>query len=214
MILWLGFIICCAVIVYSGSKLSKYGDIIAEKTGLSRTWTGVVLIATVTSLPELVTGISSVTYAGVPDIAVGNVLGACLLNMLIFAILDIFHQHIPLSAKAHHGHILSAGFVTLLLGIVAIGLFLANLVSKAILATATVQAKLLALSARLAIIFLAGAMALRQMGLANEIINLAFGLLFGAIAVAVAIALGLGGREIAARELEEWIKSIKSKQSQ
>jgi len=128
MILWLGFIICCAVIVYSGSKLSKYGDIIAEKTGLSRTWTGVVLIATVTSLPELVTGISSVTYAGVPDIAVGNVLGACLLNMLIFAILDIFHQHIPLSAKDHHGHILSAGFVILLLGIVATGLFLGKII--------------------------------------------------------------------------------------
>ncbi len=128
MILWLGFIICCAVIVYSGSKLSQYGDIIAEKTGLSRTWTGVVLIATVTSLPELVTGISSVTYAGVPDIAVGNVLGACVLNMLIFAVLDIFHQNIPLSAKAHHGHILSAGFVILLLGIVATSLFLGKFI--------------------------------------------------------------------------------------
>jgi hypothetical protein len=107
---------------------------------------------------------------------------------------------------------LLAGHILLGLIIFAIGLFLANLVSKAILATATVQAKLLALSARLAIVVLAGAMALRQMGLANEIINLAFGLIFGALAVAVAIALGLGGREIAARELEEWVKSIKSKQ--
>lgn len=108
---------------------------------------------------------------------------------------------------------LLAGHIILGLIIFALGLFLANLVSKAILATATVQAKLLAFSARLAIVLLACAMALRQMGLANEIINLAFGLLFGAIAVAVAIALGLGGREIAARELEEWVKSIKSKQS-
>lgn len=129
MILWLGFIICCVFIVYSGSKLTQYGDIIAEKTGLSRTWTGVVLIATVTSLPELVTGISSVTYAGVPDIAVGNVLGACVLNMLIFAFLDIFHQNIPLSAKVHHGHILTASFVILLLGIVATSLFLGKFIS-------------------------------------------------------------------------------------
>ena len=106
---------------------------------------------------------------------------------------------------------LLAGHIVLGLIIFAIGLFLANLVSKAVLATTKVQAKLLALSARLAIIILASAMALRQMGLANEIINLAFGLLFGAVAVAVAIALGLGGREIAARELEEWVKSIKSK---
>jgi len=109
--------------------------------------------------------------------------------------------------------ILLAGHIVLGLFIFAIGLFLANLVSKAILATATAQAKLLAISARLAILVLAASMALRQMGLANEIINLAFGLLLGAIAVAAALALGLGGREIAARELEEWVQSIKSKRS-
>ncbi|MEK7864442.1 MAG: sodium:calcium antiporter, partial [Nitrospirota bacterium] len=76
MFLWFGFFICTSLIVYSGTKLSKYGDIIAEKTGMSRTWIGLVLMASVTSLPELVTGISSVTYAGVPDIAVGDVLGS------------------------------------------------------------------------------------------------------------------------------------------
>ncbi|MEK6528922.1 MAG: sodium:calcium antiporter, partial [Nitrospirota bacterium] len=67
MVFWLEFLICTSLIVYSGIKLSKYGDIIAEKTGLGRVWIGVVLMASVTSLPELVTGISSVTYAGVPD---------------------------------------------------------------------------------------------------------------------------------------------------
>ncbi len=52
-------------------------------------------------------------------------------------------------------------------------------------------------------IVLAGAIALRQMDLADDIINLAFGLLLGSIAVTVAPALGLGAREIAARELGE-----------
>jgi hypothetical protein len=47
------------------------------------------------------------------------------------------------------------------------------------------------------------------MGLANEIINLAFGLLLGALAVAVAIAFGLGGRDLAAKQLESWAKSLK-----
>jgi cation:H+ antiporter len=126
MLFWLGFIVCTSAIFYSGIKLSRYGDIIAEKTGLGKVWIGVVLMASVTSLPELVTGISSVTYAGVPDIAVGNVLGACVLNMLIFAILDIFHRPMPISAKAHYGHILSAGFVILMLGIVAISLLLGS----------------------------------------------------------------------------------------
>lgn len=119
---WLQFIVCTAAIVLSGRKLSRYGDVIAEKTGIGRTWIGVVLMATVTSLPELVTGISSVTYANVPDIAIGDVLGSCVFNMLILALLDALYKPMPISTKAHHGHILSAGFGILLLSVVAISL--------------------------------------------------------------------------------------------
>jgi cation:H+ antiporter len=122
MFLWFGFIVCTAVIVYSGSKLSKYGDIIAEKSGLGRTWIGVVLMASVTSLPELVTGISSVTYADVPDIAVGDVLGSCVFNMLILAFLDAMYRPMPICTKAHQGHVVSAGFGILLLSAAAMAL--------------------------------------------------------------------------------------------
>jgi cation:H+ antiporter len=124
MLLWVGFIVCTSAIFYSGIKLSRYGDIIAEKTGLGRTWIGVVLIASVTSLPELVTGISSVTYAGAPDIAIGDVLGSCVFNILIFALLDAIYPVSPISATAHQGNTLSAGFGILLLSTVAISLFL------------------------------------------------------------------------------------------
>lgn len=126
MILWIGFIVCTSMIVYAGTRLSKYGDIIAEKTGLGGTWIGVVLMASVTSFPELVTGISSVTYAGVPNIAIGDVLGSCVFNMLILALLDAIYRPMPVSAKAHYGNILSAGFGILLLSIVAISLLLGN----------------------------------------------------------------------------------------
>ncbi|MDI6728787.1 MAG: hypothetical protein QMD44_07700 [Thermodesulfovibrionales bacterium] len=126
MFLWIAFIICTTVIIYAGTRLSKYGDIIAEKTGLGRTWIGVVLMASVTSLPELVTGISSVTYADVPDIAVGDVLGSCVFNMFIISFLDAMHRPTPISSRAHHGHVLSAGFGILLLSIAATGLFFGN----------------------------------------------------------------------------------------
>ncbi|MBI5632415.1 MAG: sodium:calcium antiporter [Nitrospirae bacterium] len=124
MMLWPGFIVCTAAIVYSGTRLSKYGDIIAEKTGLGRAWIGIVLMASVTSLPELVTGISSVTYAGVPDIAVGDVLGSCVFNMLILAILDTMYRPAPISSRAHQGHVLSAAFGILLLSIVCVSMIL------------------------------------------------------------------------------------------
>ena len=103
-----------------------------------------------------------------------------------------------------------AAQVILGLIIFAIGLYLANLAAKVIQASRAAQAGLLATAARVSILVLAGAMALRQMGLANDIINLAFGLLLGAIAVAVAVAFGLGGRDIAARKLEGWTESIES----
>jgi len=117
--LWIAFVVCTTVIVYTGSRLAKYGDIIAEKTGLGRAWIGVVLMASVTSLPELVTGIVSVTFARVPDIAVGDVLGSCVFNMLILAFLDAIHRPMPISAKAQQGNVLSAGFGILLLCIIA-----------------------------------------------------------------------------------------------
>jgi hypothetical protein len=50
------------------------------------------------------------------------------------------------------------------------------------------------------------------MGLAEDIINLAFGLLLGSVAVAVALAFGLGGRDVAGREVSEWVQALKSKQ--
>jgi cation:H+ antiporter len=80
MLYWIGFVACTALIIYSGTKLSRYGDIIAEKSGLGRVWIGLILMASVTSLPELVTGVSSVALVGVPDIAVGDVLGSCVFN--------------------------------------------------------------------------------------------------------------------------------------
>ncbi len=106
-----------------------------------------------------------------------------------------------------------ASHILLGLLIFGIGLYLAHVASKTVLASGAAQAGLLAVAARLCIVVLAGAMALRQMGLANEIINLTFGLLLGAVAVAVAIAFGLGGRDVAARQLGEWMQQIQGKNS-
>jgi Mechanosensitive ion channel, conserved TM helix len=103
------------------------------------------------------------------------------------------------------------GQVILGLIILAIGAYLANLAADLIRSSGTSNASLLALIARVAILVLAGAMALRQMGIANEIVNLAFGLLLGAVAVAAALAFGFGGREVAGRELEDWVRQVKAR---
>jgi hypothetical protein len=97
-----------------------------------------------------------------------------------------------------------AGNVLVGVMILAVGFYFANVAAGAIKSSGSTNAAFLSLAARGAIMVLAGAMALRQAGLAEDIINLAFGLLLGAVAVATAIAFGIGGRDIAARKLEKW----------
>jgi hypothetical protein len=104
-----------------------------------------------------------------------------------------------------------AGQVAVAVLVFGVGLYLANLARNFILATGGLQSNFLAQAARFAIIIFSGALALRQTGIAEDIVNLAFGLLLGAIAVAAAIAFGLGGREIAARELERMVQSVKAR---
>lgn len=95
--------------------------------------------------------------------------------------------------------------------IFAVGLYLANLAYKLIASSDSYQARFLAQAARIAIIALASAMALNQMGVAPNLVNLAFGLLVGGIAVAIALAFGLGGREVANEQLRSWVNSFKNR---
>ncbi len=105
------------------------------------------------------------------------------------------------------------GQIVLGLIVFAVGLWLANLAATVIEETGSRWSYLLAPAARVAILVLAGAMALRQMGIANEIVNLAFGLMVGAIAVAVALAFGLGGRDVAGEMLHNWQSRLEEESS-
>ena len=97
--------------------------------------------------------------------------------------------------------------VLLGLAIFAFGLYFAKLVADMIRDSGITNAVLLSTIARVAIVVLAGAMGLQQMNLAQEIINLAFGITLGAIAIAAAIAFGIGGRDAAKRLVDDFAKS-------
>ncbi len=109
------------VILAAGVRLARYGDVIAEKTGLGGTWIGVVGLAAVTSLPELVTGGSAVLLFDVGDIAAGDAIGSCMVNLVILALLDV-RERTPLSTRIHQGHVLAAGFGILQLGLTGLAL--------------------------------------------------------------------------------------------
>lgn len=121
----LGFTICAAIIIYSGTQLSYYGDKIAELTGLGRAWVGLILMSSVTSLPELITGISSVAIVNAPNLAAGDIFGSCVFNLLILSILDA-RGNIPLLSAVKSSHIVAAILGMILLSISGLAIFLSN----------------------------------------------------------------------------------------
>src|SRR3970282_620502 len=119
--IWLQCLRTALVSVFAGVRLARYGDVLGEKSGLGRSWIGVVLLAATTSLPELFTGFGATALANLPDIAVGDVLGSCMFNLLILSFMDAVQPE-PLSTRAHQGHALSVGFGLVLIGIAGLGL--------------------------------------------------------------------------------------------
>jgi len=126
-ILITGFILCSALITYSGTRLSKYGDIIAELTGMGKAWMGLILMAAVTSLPELFTGFSAIVLIDSPDIAVGSIMGSLSFNLVILAVLDYFVPGKSLSSVVTKSHVLAGFFGMILIVLSVIGILYGNL---------------------------------------------------------------------------------------
>ncbi len=87
--------------------LPPLADRIAEITGLGQTFVGSIFVALATSLPELTVSVAALRIGAV-DMAVGNIFGSNLFNILILAILDIFYFKGPILSFVSSGQMLSA----------------------------------------------------------------------------------------------------------
>lgn len=123
-LVWSKFIVCAIIIFFSGKRVAKYGDIIAEKTGLGGLWIGLVLVAIATSLPEIFTGVGSILFVGAPDLTVGNLFGANAYNLLNLALLDFLYRGSPLLSAISAGQLLTAVLSLIPLLIATTGIFL------------------------------------------------------------------------------------------
>jgi hypothetical protein len=133
-----------------------------------------------------------------------------LIGILLFAaVAAIDVLGIPSLTALVGGLLVIFGQILVGLAIFAVGLYFANLAYNLIASSGTPQSRILGQTAKISILVLVSALALRQIGIAPDIINLAFGLLLGAISVAIAISFGLGGRDVAADQLREWLAKFK-----
>ncbi|MDP1693121.1 MAG: sodium:calcium antiporter [Burkholderiaceae bacterium] len=121
---WLAlqFAVCALLIFCAGFVLSRSADRLASAYGWGRGWVGLALLATVTSLPELASGISAVAFVDAPNLAVGNALGACVVNLAFLVVVDALQRQQPMYREASATHLLSAGFGVVMLGFVAMSL--------------------------------------------------------------------------------------------
>jgi len=125
-LVWVKFIVCILVIFFSGRKVAKYGDIIADRSGLGGVWIGVILVSAITSLPELFTSISAVTIVNEPDLAVGDILGANAFNLFNLAILDIISKNSSLLTTVSLTHRLTGWFSIVLMLVVGVSILVSS----------------------------------------------------------------------------------------
>lgn len=122
-ILW--FITCATLIFFAWKRISYYWDLLSEMTWLWKAWIWLILMASVTSLPELMVWISSVAIVESADLAAWDILGSCLFNLGILAIMDaLLPKDKPLLSNASQSHVLAAALGLILVAMVGIGLFL------------------------------------------------------------------------------------------
>ena len=155
-------------------------------------------------------GLTAAPGERTPSEIVGYII---LVAVMLFAVVEALHliEFVAL-AELISKFLVFAGNVVLAVVIVGLGLYVANIAAHAVLSARPPQAELLALAARVGIIILAVAMGLGHIGVATDIINIAFGIILAAIAVAFALAFGIGSRDLAGRVAEDWLGSLLPKQ--
>jgi cation:H+ antiporter len=125
-LVWIQFLVCLAAILGAGTRLTKYADAISEKTHLGRIWIGIALVATITAMPEMATGISSAALVDSPDLAFGTLLGSVCFNITIVAFLDALNkQRIPALSQVSPRQLPGARWGMVLIVVAGLGLYLA-----------------------------------------------------------------------------------------
>jgi len=123
MIYFAAFLATGGLVVFAGVALARHADAIAAATGLGRLWTGSLLLAGATSLPEFATDVSAVRLGAV-DLAVGDLFGSSLANMLILAVIDFLPPRGRVMERAAFDHALAACLAMGLNALAAVLVFL------------------------------------------------------------------------------------------
>ncbi|HUT04503.1 MAG TPA: hypothetical protein VM163_11515 [bacterium] len=126
--LWTQFAVCGVAIFIAGTRLSRFGDIIGKKLKIGSTWVGLVLLAAITSMPEMITSCTA-GGIGAPDMAAGNLFGSNLFNLAILGILGLVMPRRAVWAGKGTRHLLSGSLNGLMMLVALLVILLYKLAS-------------------------------------------------------------------------------------
>lgn len=129
MLLWLKFIISAVVVVFCGYKLCVYADKIARITGLARGFVGFMLLAVVTSMPELAVTLGAVKL-GAYDLALGDLFGSNLFNLTVIGVIFLRFTDKSRLLTIESTHFITSSFSVLLAALAGVGIIFYNLISS------------------------------------------------------------------------------------
>jgi cation:H+ antiporter len=121
--LFIELLVAGAVVVFAGARFARLADSVAERLQLGSGWVGLIMLATVTSLPELVTG-GTATYIGNVDLAMGGILGSCSFNITIIVLLNALWGGGSVLRGVSPLHTLTSSFGLALIGLTMLGFVL------------------------------------------------------------------------------------------
>jgi len=122
---WLFFLLAAVCVFYAGSKLTQYGEELAEQSGLAHGFIGVVLLGFITSLPELVSTIGASTLVHSPNLALGNIFGSNSCNLAILAMLGIVNlSPEKCSYTLNNDNLLTAFLSLIMVGLAALAILI------------------------------------------------------------------------------------------
>lgn len=125
-LVYIGYVAMVVIIVLLSTKLGKYVDIIDAKSNISGAFIGGVLLAAVTSLPELFTSLSAVWIVGENSLVIGNILGSDLINLAFFGvILLIFSKGLKKKSFSPFYYV-ALGVALGMYALIALGLYLSE----------------------------------------------------------------------------------------
>jgi len=113
--IWLRFVISALILVVAAVKLAEYGDAIGHHTNLSGMFIGALLIASATSLPEILTMISAINQNHI-NLTAGDLFGSSMFNMLLLGLLDMIFYKNRILRRVALKHALTASLGTMLTG--------------------------------------------------------------------------------------------------